>query len=113
MKRIVGLVIVTLAFSSDSASHISYFSFCSDKIPRKSLRKDGLILHGSFRVQFIMVGKAWQQGHETAGHNASTARNQRDECRCSMCFLLFIQSGTPSIPWNGDTHSYSGSVYPR
>lgn len=71
------MVIVTLDFSSDSASFISYFSFCSDKLPRESLRKEGLILGVSFRAQFILVGKAWQQEDETAGHSASTVRDQR------------------------------------
>lgn len=42
-----------------------------------------------------MVGEAWQQEHEVAGHTAPTVRMQR-ECCYPACSLLLIQSRTPA-----------------
>lgn len=45
-----------------------------DKI---NLCENGFILAHSFRVQFIMLRKAWQQELKATGHIATTVRKQR------------------------------------
>lgn len=40
-----------------------------------------------FELKSFMAGKAWQQGHQAAGHIKSAVGN-RDEGRCSASFSL-------------------------
>lgn len=47
---------------------------------RSKLRKGGFIVAYSLRVRSIMVGGAWWQVCEAAGHVASTVRRQNEEC---------------------------------
>lgn len=81
---------------------ISYFSHrCGQTLEKGQLEEERADFCSSRgRVQFIMVGKAWRQEHETAGHTACAIRKQRDECPSSAPFLLLFRSGL----WGGVTH---------
>lgn len=68
------------------------------QIPDKgTLRRRGLILSQSLRVQAIAMWKAqlpeWEAG---AGHCCRRQEAQRDKGWCITSSLLFIQSGTPA-----------------
>lgn len=50
---------------------------CWDKYLTKPL-KEGCILAHSSKIQFILVGKSWEQELEVAGHIVFTVRKQRE-----------------------------------
>lgn len=77
--------------------------------PKKTnLREQRFILVHSSRAQSSLVGAAWPQESEAAGHVVSTARKQRDKYWwCWAWFFLFIQSRTPACAM----HRQSGSSY--
>lgn len=54
------------------------------------------MVHSS-RIWSLMVGKAWRQEHEAAGHMVSSVRKHRamDAGLFSSLFLCFIQARTP------------------
>lgn len=74
---------------------------CPVVIVTEYLVKTVLGRRGSFRsnlrVQSTMVGKAWKQEPEAAGHIVLAAREQRGEYWPSVCFFLVIQTKKTSV----------------
>lgn len=75
-------LLVLVAFLSDGIS-----------IHKNKLFKEGEGLFWLVEIiEFIMVGKPWQQKHKETGHIGFTVRKQKkkNQFRASACFVNFI-----------------------
>lgn len=66
--------------------------YCDRTPGRSNLKKKGLILAHSLRVQSIMVGNSQRHDFDAAGHIPSTVRKQRAMTSQLACPLLFRTS---------------------
>lgn len=93
----------TLAYAVLLTSLISSCpdSTFSDKIPkRKNLKKEGLILTHSGRIQSILRGKSWCQEQEPAGHIETPIKKERKINAHNQCVGSFLLHNSLQISHN-------------
>lgn len=78
------------AFPITGPALVSFLTAMIKHPDKKQLKGEG----GS-RVQSIMMGKAWLQEYEAAGHTASTVRKQREmEAGAQLTFSILFHSSS-------------------